>query len=74
MYLVRVTLTSEVSGMARRMAFNALCIAAVTNLAGCVDSASIQKNTVSAQTWVAAGSNASSFGGPLGKAGVHRLA
>ena len=61
-YLVRVTLTSEVSSMARRMAFSAFCIAAVTTLAGCVDSASIQKNTVSAQTWVAAGSNASSFG------------
>jgi len=61
-YLVRVTLTSEVSSMARRMAYSAFCIAAVTTLAGCVDSASIQKNTVSAQTWVAAGSNASSFG------------
>jgi outer membrane protein OmpA-like peptidoglycan-associated protein len=48
--------------MARRMVFSALCIAAVTTLAGCVDSASTQKNTVSAQTWVAAGSNASSFG------------
>jgi outer membrane protein OmpA-like peptidoglycan-associated protein len=61
-YLVRVTLTSEVSIMARRMAFSAFCIAAVTTLAGCVDSASIQKNTVSAQSWVTAGSNASSFG------------
>ncbi|MFT5304056.1 MAG: outer membrane protein OmpA-like peptidoglycan-associated protein [Mariniblastus sp.] len=62
MYLVRVTLTSEVSGMARRVVLSAFCIAAVTTLAGCVDSASIQKNTVSAQSWVAAGSNASSFG------------
>jgi len=62
MYLVRVTLTSEVSGMARRVAISAFCIAAVTTLAGCVDSASIQKNTVSAQSWVAAGSNASRFG------------
>ena len=62
MYLAHVTLTSEVSSMARRMAFSAFCIAAVTNLAGCVDSASIQKNTVSAQSWVTAGSNASSFG------------
>ena len=46
--------------MARGMAFGGLCVAAT--LAGCGDSTVIQKNSVSAQTWIAAGTNASSFG------------
>ena len=46
--------------MARSMAFGALCVA--VTLTGCGDSTAIQKNSVSAQTWIAAGSNASSFG------------
>ena len=59
-FLGRVMLTSEVSIMARSMAFGALCVA--VTLTGCGDSTAIQKNSVSAQTWIAAGSNASSFG------------
>ena len=46
--------------MARSMTFGAMCVAAA--LAGCGDSTAIQKNSVSAQTWIAAGSNSGSYG------------